>query len=1034
MSYFQQPSYQRRPSYQSYNSYAPYNGSNANSNSNLNLQHPGTVTPGTPGDYSMIPSNLMTSPAPSPQFNPISNYQSMTNLNNYNTLEQLNVSRTVILKNLNESLTLSQLLDHMDFGPIEYVKMFSKPAPKNFERTDPEIKNFNVCFISFINSKVSINFTTKYQNLHNLQTLRNALNSKHLKITLNDNKVVNNGLKDFIKLKTLNFIVEYNATRALSVLLKYSPSVPFDDLISDLKVSFKKFGDFEQFKTVDVEGFEDFESDSEIPANSNDYKVLDVQIHFHSIDSAVKCYENCFKSIQAHKKERQTASHFFIGARFTKDRCEPDPANAQSKSKTLDSSPNSENELVIMPNKGLNLQGFDSTPPKEPEDIYSDHSNLNLNSISDVDEDDDDTSYFFNFPRNNSQGSNMNLSSISYQPPSMAPHSTPYSSHIHSPYIPLQRKMSNSGVPFQSPFVSTPHINSPNMNPPNMNGFESHGYMYNPDPYNVGNRTIYLGNLHPSSTVEEIANNVRAGGLVELIKYYPEKRNCFITFIDPNIALKFYLNHQVLHQLIIHGYDITVGWAKTHARPLSRDIALAVTAGASRNVYIGIKVNNDKDGEPQESETKMNLPSEQHLRHDFSHFGEMEQINFYHNNDCVFLNFLNISDAIKLVELFEMKNEEAIGVITNDPGFYERYSNFKISFGKDRCGNPPKFSFKKKLGKSRQKIYFDDSARKQHSPNPITDEAALVFGIIKDDDSKEKESNDILEPSIEPKKPGVVADIEDSEQVKTPSKLKGKFGEEVSDAADDEDDDEDEDEDDDDEDDDISIVIGSDNTSSTTVNNIKDKHEKKKFYNNLVNTSDSFIPLKPKNGSYSNSNSNSTSNSNHNGYSGSRHKHRPAPVSVPQTPNGFMGHSHYGPPPHPMAASPYQSHPHQMSPHPHQMSPHPYPHPGQVQVHGHPGRPQYVQRSNSNYSYYQPQMPFSPQQYPMPPSPMSGGHLVFQGPPPPVQQMYYDSSPTRSSFSGSQVMAQYLAKSQSDDMFYQPHVVYDVDERRRTKK
>ncbi|KAK6866480.1 Negative regulator of differentiation 1, partial [Candida tropicalis] len=108
------------------------------------------------------------------------------------------------------------------------------------------------------------------------------------------------------------------------------------------------------------------------------------------------------------------------------------------------------------------------------------------------------------------------------------------------------------------------------------------------DPVNYGNRSIYLGNLHPKTTIEEIANNVRAGGLVESINYRPEKRVCFITFVDPNVAYKFYMNHQILHQLVIHGYEIIVGWAKQQSGPLHRDIMLAVTAGASRNVYIGI--------------------------------------------------------------------------------------------------------------------------------------------------------------------------------------------------------------------------------------------------------------------------------------------------------------------------------------------------------------------------------------------------------------------------------------------------------------
>ena len=119
--------------------------------------------------------------------------------------------------------------------------------------------------------------------------------------------------------------------------------------------------------------------------------------------------------------------------------------------------------------------------------------------------------------------------------------------------------------------------------------------------------------MHPSTTIEEIANNVRAGGLVESINYRPEKRVCFITFIDPNIAYKFFMSHQVLHQLVIHGYEVTVGWANQPSGPLPRDIGVAVSSGATRNVYIGIKTANSSALDSSEKVTKIPLPSEKEL-------------------------------------------------------------------------------------------------------------------------------------------------------------------------------------------------------------------------------------------------------------------------------------------------------------------------------------------------------------------------------------------------------------------------------------
>ncbi|GME79879.1 unnamed protein product [Ambrosiozyma monospora] len=95
---------------------------------------------------------------------------------------------------------------------------------------------------------------------------------------------------------------------------------------------------------------------------------------------------------------------------------------------------------------------------------------------------------------------------------------------------------------------------------------------------NLGNRTIYLGNLHPDSTIEEICNVVR-GGILQNIRLINERHVCFITFIDPISAAQFYAMSS-LHGLIIHNRKIKVGWGK-HSGPLPNSINLAVGNGAS---------------------------------------------------------------------------------------------------------------------------------------------------------------------------------------------------------------------------------------------------------------------------------------------------------------------------------------------------------------------------------------------------------------------------------------------------------------------
>lgn len=174
---------------------------------------------------------------------------------------------------------------------------------------------------------------------------------------------------------------------------------------------------------------------------------------------------------------------------------------------------------------------------------------------------------------------------------------------------------------------------------------------------NLGNRTIYLGNIHPETTIEEICNVVR-GGLLHHIRYIPDKHICFVTFIDPTAAASFYALSN-LQGLMIHNRRLKIGWGK-HSGALPPAIALAVSGGASRNVYIG---NLDETW------------TEDRLRQDFSEYGEIELVNTLREKSCAFVNFTNIANAIKAIEAVRSKDE---------------YKKFKVNFGKDRCGNPPR--------------------------------------------------------------------------------------------------------------------------------------------------------------------------------------------------------------------------------------------------------------------------------------------------------------------------------------------------------
>lgn len=124
--------------------------------------------------------------------------------------------------------------------------------------------------------------------------------------------------------------------------------------------------------------------------------------------------------------------------------------------------------------------------------------------------------------------------------------------------------------------------NSPGVN---VNGFVTTGggggYV---DPSQIGNRSIYLGNISGETSVEELCNNIR-GGVLESIKVLPEKKCAFVMFVDPAAALAFY-RHSEQNPVTIAGRRLRVGWGKA-LTPVSPKLLADVQQGASRNVYIG---------------------------------------------------------------------------------------------------------------------------------------------------------------------------------------------------------------------------------------------------------------------------------------------------------------------------------------------------------------------------------------------------------------------------------------------------------------
>ncbi|KAJ1990597.1 hypothetical protein H4R33_001649 [Dimargaris cristalligena] len=184
------------------------------------------------------------------------------------------------------------------------------------------------------------------------------------------------------------------------------------------------------------------------------------------------------------------------------------------------------------------------------------------------------------------------------------------------------------------------------------------GYGAAADPsQTTTNRTVYISNIHPEATVTDLCNAVR-GGAVYQIRYIPDKRIAFVSFLDPMAAMAF---HQLatFSGVAVKSRRLRVGWGHPSAVP--PPVAQAVQQGASRNIYIGSL---------DESMTA------EKLRADFSQFGDIELVNILPEKNCGFVNFTSIRSAMKAHSGIKESNPE--------------YGQCRINFGRDRCAQPPR--------------------------------------------------------------------------------------------------------------------------------------------------------------------------------------------------------------------------------------------------------------------------------------------------------------------------------------------------------
>ncbi|KAI9227484.1 MAG: hypothetical protein DHS80DRAFT_6434, partial [Piptocephalis tieghemiana] len=160
-------------------------------------------------------------------------------------------------------------------------------------------------------------------------------------------------------------------------------------------------------------------------------------------------------------------------------------------------------------------------------------------------------------------------------------------------------------------------------------------------------RTVYLGNLDPSTTLPDLCDAVRGGGLERVRLLLPARPVAFVSFLSPEDAASF-VDHHSRVPLVVKGRKLKAGWGRASALPMAVERALRAgtggpgggTGGASRNIYVGGVGLVGRGEEEAESLVGSFL----------SRWGTIERCNALPGRDVVFVGFADIRDAVRVVE------------------------------------------------------------------------------------------------------------------------------------------------------------------------------------------------------------------------------------------------------------------------------------------------------------------------------------------------------------------------------------------------
>ncbi|KAF5102083.1 hypothetical protein D0Z00_000543 [Geotrichum galactomycetum] len=197
---------------------------------------------------------------------------------------------------------------------------------------------------------------------------------------------------------------------------------------------------------------------------------------------------------------------------------------------------------------------------------------------------------------------------------------------------------------------------------------------------NTGNRTIYIGGLPLSITIEDVCDTIKGYGSLERVKFIPDKGIAFLTFIEPIVAAEYYMGNLTNHRgVLVQNVLADIGWGK-QSGPMPEELyRLVVERGAARNIYLRYS----SDALTPEQQQQIVAPTLVDIREVFSRFGAFEKILHFKNKYCFFINFTTLQSA---VEAMETVRTEGL------------YKGFKISYGKDGIINKQHFQMPYQTG------------------------------------------------------------------------------------------------------------------------------------------------------------------------------------------------------------------------------------------------------------------------------------------------------------------------------------------------